>query len=132
MIWPKKFRFLERFVRSRDQLLQLSFIGRALPYPTPKVVEKSWRAHKLAYSTAAHCPQEVLDHAREFSERFFSSFRDEDKVLPLISPAWTEGACLEKTRAQGGLATYLHGQLTSDSALESRFRHAELISSGTD
>jgi hypothetical protein len=97
---------LHKYAEKFDHCLQLSFISRALPAGDDAIVKRSLREHWKAYSSEHQTPQSVLCEATAYAQLWAERFLKGLHCLP-ASVSLTEGACLESSRANGGLATAL-------------------------
>jgi hypothetical protein len=108
----------DRDERQKDMLVQLSYIGRALPKGRPtKEGLKAQTDHKKNLSSSAPPLPEgrreaLRAFARSWAERHLGSFKERVEFDP------TAGSCLEFSRRQGGMAEFLRSRLHT--ALEKR------------
>lgn len=100
-----------RTKEQQDILVQLSYVGRALPKGRPDFEGiKAQEDHRKALST----PAEPLDEGRrEYLRSFARDWANKHlrKWEPKVEFDPTSGACLEFSRKQGGMAEYLRSAL---------------------
>ncbi|AAC98708.1 RNA-dependent RNA polymerase [Saccharomyces 23S RNA narnavirus] len=86
---------------SPERAMQLTFIGRALPYGSPDVERRALASHAATLSIPAECHPNYLVAAEQFAK----SWADDNlprkfRIYPI---AVQESSCMEYSRAQGGL-----------------------------
>lgn len=82
-----------------DRRIQFSFVGRALPEGGRVTTRKALAAHKADLSRVAIVPPELCRKAEAWAERW--GRRNSPTHVPL-SLSLSAGACLEKSRHEGG------------------------------
>jgi len=101
------FKWLNRLFGSRntESLIQLSFLGRALPLGQRNEIVKSLVSHQHAYTTYNKTDEskETLKEIEEFAYELFKGPQGTHLIAEdLRALGNTEGACIEVTRSVGG------------------------------
>jgi hypothetical protein len=100
-----------RSILQRDMVVELSHVGRALPKGRKeKEGRKALQSHYWSLGSAADpLPvgrrEELVAFGRRWADQHLKAFTPHLEYDP------TAGACLEKTRKDGGLAAYLHEKM---------------------
>ncbi|UHM27560.1 MAG: RNA-dependent RNA polymerase [Sanya narnavirus 10] len=95
--------------REPELALQLSFVGRALPYGSDAVVAASLETHRAVLSERQVTPPELLRSARLWAAKWAKSKRlDLSQTRP---SAVQESSCLEYSRKEGGFTRGLQDRL---------------------
>jgi hypothetical protein len=82
--------------------LQLSMVGRALPFGSAAVVQESLETHKQVMGTLSVTPPMILAAARKWAAKWAKTHRlDLSRFHPVNVQ---ESSCLEFTRKEGGFA----------------------------
>jgi hypothetical protein len=87
---------------SPELALQLSFIGRALPFGSDEVVKESLETHKQVMGTLSVTPPMILAAARPWARKWAKAHRLDLSGFKPVSVQ--ESSCLEFTRKEGGFA----------------------------
>jgi hypothetical protein len=87
---------------TRLSIEQCSYLGRSLPYGGDRACAKALAAHQLNLTSEFEVSPELLQRAKNFARSLCRKAQPAVLSFPL-----TGGACLEKSRAEGGLASFL-------------------------
>jgi hypothetical protein len=118
-------RATDRTQDQKDLLVQLSYIGRALPKGRPSregMIAQEAHLEALS-STAPPLPEGRREQLRAFTRVWANAFLERFKPTEELDP--TSGACLENSRKKGGMAEFLRQRMHF--AFKRHFR-PELIS----
>jgi len=85
-----------------ERALQLSYIGRALPFGSARVVQESLDTHKQVMGTLSVTPPMILAAARPWARKWAETHRLDFSGFKPVS--LQESSCLEFTRKEGGFA----------------------------
>jgi hypothetical protein len=111
-----------------ERALQLSYIGRALPFGSRAVVQESLDTHKQVMGTLSVTPPMILAAARPWARKWAETHRLDFSGFRPVS--LQESSCLEFTRKEGGFAKgvsrlFVGARLPPPTALPSEVRKSE-------